>query len=82
MSARSRLARALYGFRNPESSDIGSSFTDLELKNAWVVRHDGLLFGSGWYITADQFAEYLVSIVVSKFRSEGLPTVLGVVYCR
>ena len=35
------------------------------------VRHDGLLFGSGWYMSAAEFAEYLVSIAVSKFRSEG-----------
>ena len=27
---------------------------DVDLKNAWVVRHDGLLFGSGWYIDVDQ----------------------------
>ena len=65
-----------YVLRNPESGDIGCNFTDLELKNAWVVRHDGLLFGSGWYITADQFAEYLVSIAVSKFRSEGLESTI------
>lgn len=36
-----------YSFRNPDTGQI-------ERKNTWVVRHDGLFFGSGWYgITPD-----------------------------
>ena len=31
-----------YVFRNPESGQE-------ETKHSWVVRRDGLLFGSGWY---------------------------------
>ena len=31
-----------YTFPNPQT---GAS----ETKHSWVVRHDGLLFGSGWY---------------------------------
>ena len=31
-----------YLFLNP---DTGNQ----EYKHSWVVRHDGLLFGSGWY---------------------------------
>ena len=65
-----------YVFRNPDTGDIGSNLADLELKNAWVVRHDGLLFGSGWYITADRFTEHLVSVAVSKFRAEGLASTI------
>ncbi len=55
-----------YVYRNPESGG------DFELKNAWVKRHDGLLFGSGWYIEADEFTRMLVSVAVDKYREVGL----------
>ena len=43
-----------YVYRNPESGGIGADATgELELKHVWAVRHDGLLFASGWYISAD-----------------------------
>ena len=61
-----------YVYRNPESGGIGSGFGDVELKNAWVKKHDGLLFGSGWYIDADEFARMLVSVAVDKFLEGGL----------
>ena len=45
-----------YVFRNPESELPGSDHTDtLQLKNAWVVKHDRLLFASGWYINAAEY---------------------------
>ncbi len=59
-----------YVYRNPESGGLGSD--DFELKNVWVMRHDGLLFASGWYITADDFTRKLVSLAVDSFRSGGL----------
>ena len=59
-----------YVYRNPESGGIGSG--DFELKNAWVMRHDGLLFGSGWYIDADEFTRMLVSVAVERFQEGGL----------
>ena len=59
-----------YVYRNPESGGIGSG--DFELKNAWVMKRDGLLFGSGWYIDADAFTEQLVSVAVDKYRGLGL----------
>ena len=62
-----------YVYRNPE--EVGISPGDLsmvDLKNAWVVRHDGLLFGSGWYIDVDQFTQDIVAGVVDLFHSEGL----------
>lgn len=31
-----------YVYRNPETGEEGR-------KHSWVVRHDGLIFGSGWY---------------------------------
>ena len=62
-----------YVFRNPESGGVGSgNFGDLELKNVWVVRHDGLLFASGWHIDADEFTRHLVSVAVDTFREGGL----------
>ena len=36
------------------------------------MRHDGLLFASGWYIDADEFTRQLVSVAVDKFNSGGL----------
>ena len=61
-----------YVYRNPETRSIGASFGELQLKNAWVVRHDGLLFGSGWYVDADEFAKSFVAAAVSKFSAVGL----------
>ena len=62
-----------YVFRNPESGSLGSDHSGtLQLKNAWVVRHDGLLFASGWYVNADEFTKSLVFAAVNKFRSAGL----------
>ena len=59
-----------YVYRNPESGGIGTG--DFELKNAWVMKHDGLLFGSGWHIDADEFTRMLVSVAVDKYRELGL----------
>ena len=59
-----------YVYRNPESGGIGTG--DFELKNAWVMKHDGLLFGSGWHIDADEFTRMLVSVAVDKYRDVGL----------
>ena len=62
-----------YVYQNPESGDFGAGYTgELELKNVWVVRHDGLLFASGWYINGDEFTKSLVFAAVNKFRSAGL----------
>jgi len=61
-----------YVYRNPESGGIGSGFDDVELKNVWVTKRDGLLFASGWYIDADVFTKQLVSVAVDKYREGGL----------
>ena len=66
-----------YVFRNPESGKVGSDFRDLDLKNVWVVRHDGLLFASGWHIDADEFTKLLVSVAVERFRAGGLPATVA-----
>ena len=59
-----------YVYRNPESGGIGAG--DFELKNVWVMKHDGLLFASGWYIGADELTRMLVSTAVDKHRELGL----------
>ena len=67
-----------YVFRNPESGSLGSDHTGtLQLKNAWVVKHDGLLFASGWYVNADEFTKSLVFAAVNKFRSAGLEATIA-----
>ena len=60
-----------YVHSNPESGG------GIELKNTWVKRHDGLLFGSGWYIESDAFTTMLVSVAVDKFRELGLAGTLA-----
>ena len=67
-----------YVYHNPVNGSIGSGdFSDLELKNAWVVRHDGLVFGSGWYVEADEFTKSFVAAAVSKFRAVGLEATIA-----
>ena len=61
-----------YVYRNPESGGLGIDFDHLELKNVWVVRHDRLLFASGWYINADEFTKFLVATAARVFREVGL----------
>ena len=62
-----------YVFANPESGDFGSGYTgEFELKNVWVVRHDGLLFCSGWYVNADEFTRAMVATAAGVFRQVGL----------
>lgn len=63
-----------YVFRNPDSGRLSTG--DFELKNVWVVKHDGLLFASGWYIDADEFTRQLVSIAVDTFRTRGFEATL------
>ena len=62
-----------YVYTNPKNGRIDSPDpTDVELKSAWAVRHDGLLFVSGWYVDADEFTQYLVATAVRIFRLAGL----------
>ena len=66
-----------YVYRNPESAAASAPTTRRALKNAWVVKHDGLLFGSGWYVNADEFTRSLVAAAVNKFRSAGLEATIA-----
>ena len=62
-----------YVYRNPEKAVVSTGdLSNVDLKNAWVVRHNGLLFASGWYIDVDQFTIDIVTAVVDLFHSQGL----------
>ena len=62
-----------YVYRNPDDGGPGSNNTGtLQLKNVWVLRHNGLLFASGWYINADEFTKTFVATAARVFRTEGL----------
>ncbi len=62
-----------YVYNNPETDSLSSeSVEEYQLKKAWVVWHDGLLFGSGWYINADEQIKALVTATASRFSSVGL----------
>lgn len=65
-----------YVYANPS---VGTLEDDgaFELKNAWVVRHDGLLFGSGWYINSEEFLPALISEAAGHFRTGGLEAILA-----
>ena len=65
-----------YVFTNPALGTL-SDDSSLEFKNAWVVRHDGLLFGSGWYIDFEQFLPALIAESAEHFRAGGLEAILA-----
>ncbi len=66
-----------YVYGNPTSGDISQGDTgDLELKNVWVVRHDGLLFASGWYTPAEEFLQDLVGAFANQLVTAGLEATL------
>ena len=66
-----------YVYQNPESGGIGDDHTGtLEYKHVWVVRHDGLLFASGWHISADEYTKYVVEEAIARFHAEGLEATL------
>ena len=64
-----------YVYVNPAGGTLGDEGA-FELKNAWVVRHDGLLFASGWYINTDEFVPQLISESAEHFRTGGLEAIL------
>ncbi len=50
-----------YTFVPPDALAAGSfAEGNLHIKHSWVQRHDGLLFGSGWYMDARGFIEAIV----------------------
>lgn len=50
-----------YTYRNPDTGED-------ETKHSWVMRHDGLVFGSGWYEGPDASAAYTRAFVAEAVR--------------
>ena len=46
-------------------------------KHVWVVRHDGLLFASGWHISADEYTKFVVDEAIARLHEEGLEATLA-----
>ena len=62
-----------YVYRNPEKASLSpGDLSQVDLKNVWVVRHNDLLFASGWYIDVDRFTQDIVSSLAGLFRTAGL----------
>ena len=67
-----------YVYRNPESGGIGPGHTGaLEYKHVWAVRHDGLLFASGWHVTADEYTRFVVDEAIARYHADGLDAALA-----
>ena len=61
-----------YVYRNPESGGVGEDHSGaLEYKHVWTVRHDGLLFASGWHVTADEYTKFVVDEAIARYHAEG-----------
>ncbi len=67
-----------YAFQNPGTGDINvGDYGEYELKNTWVVKHDGLVFGSGWYINADDMTKAFVQATVDAYTNAGIEGVVA-----
>ena len=65
-------------YQNPESGGIGADHTGaLEYKHVWVVRHDGLLFASGWHISADEYTKFVMDGAIARYHADGLEATLA-----
>ncbi len=66
-----------YVYRNPESGGIGADHTGaLEYKHVWAVQHDGLLFASGWQVSADEYTKFVVDEAIARYHELGLEAAL------
>ena len=54
------------------SAQLGILEKPLQIKSTWAVRHDDLIFGSGWYIDDESFIESLTRASAAALRTEGL----------
>ncbi len=67
-----------YVYQNPASGGTGDDHTGaLEYKHVWVVRHGGLLFASGWHISADEYTKFVVDEAIDRYRAAGLEPTLA-----
>ena len=67
-----------YVYDNPAGGGVGEEHLGaVELKHAWVMRHDGLLFGSGWYVAADEYTKFFVADAIRRYHGDGLEATLA-----
>ena len=67
-----------YVYKNPESGGIGDDHVGaLEYKHVWVMQHDGLLFASGWHISADEYTKFVVDEAIASYHTKGLEATLA-----
>ena len=78
LAATEEGAWVSYVYNNPASGNVGGDHLGaIQLKHAWVVRHDGLLFGSGWYISSDEYTKIFVQDAIDRYHTEGLDGTLA-----
>ena len=78
LAATEEGAWVSYVYNNPASKNVGGDHLGaIQLKHAWVVRHDGLLFGSGWYISSDEYTKLFVQDAIDKYHTDGLEETLA-----
>ena len=66
-----------YVYNNPETRDTSPEHLgEVQLKHAWVVRYDDLIFGSGWYTTADEYTKLFVQQAIDRYHKGGLESTL------
>ena len=67
-----------YVYQNPENGGIVTDHTGaLEYKHVWLVRHDDLLFASGWHISADGYTQFVVDETIARYHTDGLEATLA-----
>ena len=72
LAAGAEGAWVSYVYNNPATAAMGQDHLGtVQLKHAWVVRHDGLLFGSGWYVAADEYTQDFVQRAIDMYHTEG-----------
>ncbi len=58
-----------YVYNNPATDELAS-------KHTWLIRHDGLLFGSGWYTDPASYTKFFVDEAIALYEEEGLAAAL------
>ncbi len=58
-----------YVYGNPATGELGS-------KHSWLIRRDGLLFGSGWYTDPASYTKFFVDEAIGLYEAEGLEAAL------
>ena len=66
-----------YVYNNPATENIfPERLGAVQLKHAWVVKQEEPLFGSGWYISADEYTKLFVDEAIERYHLTGLEATL------